>query len=635
MQGADVEINIFVQTKMYSRIYESNVTVNLQDLGLSPGCWLAAILVLLAEGSRVRRELTSRVGNIIKAIAIGKNSEAFLQIASLPTENISASSLRDMFSALEEAVDRAEARDQCKYKISQEFRGFVYQKIQILGGKGDIHRHSVGYKTIFQVSRQPRKIISDFSDDENAPLGAIKVDDVSGIHEQIHQRLEADLERIISACGDELAWHKNARDYLHYCKGFNPTPRELELVRKAMMIRSSRSTLANSGMFDIQVEVVISAILIVIESDRLCYLSREYKPVFDWYAPHIRSIQAGFGLKMESAHFCMLLDRLSSNEMKAIFNLLLCHTGWNAGSLIDMELWSIDRSGGDYVFQGFKSKTGDYTPHMHMDKYYSHGKSAIDLLLWNREQLVRFELLESSSPYLWYSWSQTFEVYEKQSIGIFINNKDFLARHNLPGYSFDQIRSQVMSRDILVANESIDGVRRKSGHLSASTTHGYLQQLIFHRLASVVNLDFQRKLEATVIWDLRQDNGNTAGDSTTELNRHIRLTPIGDGASCKSPTTAPLGFEMVDGLCRADGCHLGNGCPNRVINIDADALRALVRKRKYYLTNWHRLYLDNKHRFELIHGPALMFSFCLYDYISGSDYSWFLREIEAEVSNEK
>lgn len=63
-------------------------------------------------------------------------------------------------------------------------------------------------------------------------------------------------------------------------------------------------------------------------------------------------------------------------------------------------------------------------------------------------------------------------------------------------------------------------------------------------------------------------------------------------------------------------------------------MQELVRKRQYYLKNWSRLEANNPKAFEVMHGPAILFTLGLYDYIATGRHGHTLKEIEGEVLRE-
>ncbi|WP_417228650.1 hypothetical protein [Amphritea sp.] len=629
-------ISIFCEGKMYSRMYATTVEIRTEELNINPESWMYRLLLLISEGSVIKKLHTSGVTLFFDAIKLGCNNEIFNSVKNLLPDDLSDSSLRDMFFQLEEELRQSEFSPSTKHKMSQSFRCLIFEWIDRLCLKNTIHRQSVGFKSSMKYKRNPREMISDFADltapeGLDVPIGAIEFESINELHNKALEKVEFDLSKIVEAGGRELELHEEFRKYLKACREIDPGRTLLNLVRRLLNKKITRPAWESCGIFKKSCEIIVSAVLQVIEDDRLCYLDREYNPSFEWFSRYADQLGKRFGVPIMGRRLFFLENRLESLELKAIFNILLCHTGWNAGSLIEMERSSITPEEGGYCLVGYKEKTDNYTPPVHLDKYYSYGKKAVDLLIWNSEQLIKFGLLDKNEQRLWFSWGLKFAAYENQSIGIFVDLRSFTRRHGLPDYSYEQIRTQVMAKDILANKGSIDPVRRSAGHKLSITTHGYLQQLVFHRLASAVNLDFQRKFESTILWRLKEKGFAGASKSTSGPKNLLDLTPIGDGTSCRSPTDVPPGLELVGGICRAEHCHLNGGCPNQMIVIDKEALRALVRKRKYYIGNWQRLYLENRHKFEAIHANAFLFNIALYDYIKDSNYSGFLREVEREI----
>ena len=629
-------ISIFCESKMYSQIYPTTFEIRTEELRLSSDSWIYRLLILLSESSVVKKIQTSAIASFIDAIQLGCGNEIFNEIKNLVVSDLVDSTLRNMFFQLEEELHQSEYSPSTKYKVSQNFRGMIFEWIGRLGLESPIHKQSVGFKSSLKYKRNPRSMISDFADSTapeglSVPVGAIEFQSISELHSKALEKVEFDLRKIVEAGGRELEWHDEVRCYLKECRKIVPGRELLQIVRRLLRNEITKPAWESCGIFNNSCESIVSAVLQIIDDERLCYLKREYNPFFNWFGRFTDSLSERFSVPIIARRLFFLENRLETFEMKAIFNILLCHTGWNSGSLIETERSSITPQDGGYLLVGYKSKTDNYTPPVHIDKYYSYGIKSIELIIWNRDQLIKFGLLDRDEQRLWFSWGTRFAVYEDQSIGIFVGLKLFTSRHGLPDYSYEQIRTQVMAKDILANKGSIDPVRRTAGHKLSITTHGYLQQLVFHRLASAVNLDFQRKFESTILWRLNEKGVAVSTKSMSTPKNLLDLTPVGDGTYCKSPTDVPPGLEMIGGICRAEQCHSNGGCPNQMIVIDKDALRALVRKRKYYIGNWQRLYLENRHKFEAIHAAAFLFNIALYDYIKDSNYSGFLSEMEREV----
>lgn len=628
-------ILIHTRNKAYSRVYAGKCKIDISKYQLPLDSWIYRLMGKLAEISRVDPLHTSKIHMFRSALDVSIGSQDARNYLELTIQNLSSNKIRAMFDLVEGLLDKLDCSASTKYKMSQEFRSVTLMGIRMFDEFGHLNKSTVGYKTRLQYRRAPREMISDFVDalDSNASagvIGAISFSDVKDLHQKTYDKLMVDLDKIINACITELEWHEKVRKEFNRCLALSISPDFVDLVRRLLRGSFNKGVLAL--VLEESKEKVLSAILAVIDEDRLAFADREYTPNFEWAIPVKSALLDSVGFHLhKSEHFYLLGSRLASSELRAIFNLLLCYTGWNAGALIGMEVSEVNKIGAYYVIRGFKSKTDDYTPPFHLDKYCRYGVKSLEKLIWNRESLIEHGLLSDSSTNFWYGWTKSFERVNEQSIGLFMNNTWFSARHGLPNYSYDQIRTQVMSLGIIQSNGNIDAVRREAGHFSSVTTAKYLDQPIFRRIASSVNFDFQKKLESTVVWDLVESGEMNYDGSTIDVTRRLKLIPIGDGASCISPTTPPAGNATVNGLCLGDRCHKDSGCENRVVNINVAALESLILKKRYFQNNWQRLYLANSYKFESVLAPAMLFNFALYEFISTSKFSGVLRKLEKEM----
>ncbi|HCI1915386.1 TPA: hypothetical protein NOE89_000908 [Pseudomonas aeruginosa] len=635
MQDSASLLRIYTRNKAYSRVYTSQYELHISEYGLSPNAWMYSLLKSMSERTRIEPLHNSKYVMFKNTLDIAIRTPGIKRYLELEVCKLTASDMRLMFDLVETELEKIDRTDSTKYKLTQEFRSVILAGIKMLEGCEHLHRKSIGFKTRLQYVRPPREMISDFVEVIEAPsgedvIGAIRFTDVKDLHQKTYEKLNVDLERIIDACITELEWHEKVRKEFERALALQLSPGLVEMVRGLLRGRVYKGVIRE--VYEFTGEQLLGAILTVIKEDRLAFSNRSYSPEFEWAIPLKTKVLSSMGFSLyKSEHFYLLGYRLSSDELRAIFNLLLCHTGWNSGSLIEMERAEVQRTGGDYVIRGFKAKTGDYTPPVYIDKYCRGGGDALNKLIWNKDSLIECGLVSGASTNFWYGWGRGFHIHEKQSIGLFVSNKSFTNRHGLPDYSFDQIRTQVMSKSVLMSSGNIEVVRRGAGHLGSVTTAKYLDQPIFRRIASSVNFDFQSKLEAAVIWDLMQKGEIKKGRSNIDVSRRLKLVPVGDGASCVSPSNPPAGIETFDGMCRGESCHKSGGCENRVIHINVAALEALILKKKYFQNSWQRLYLANSHKFESVYAPAMLFNLALYEFISTSNYSGFLKKIEKEL----
>jgi hypothetical protein len=280
---------------------------------------------------------------------------------------------------------------------------------------------------------------------------------------------------------------------------------------------------------------------------------------------------------------------------------------------------TIDRG---VLIQGFKTRTGDHTPIAHIAPSDAAAIWAIRFLVRRLDALQKYGFVPPGSKSLWLG-----SRYSKDGPRLFIASNalhSFQKRHRLPQFSFDQIRPEVIAASVV--NGEIENGRRIAGHVGISTTGHYLDQLLLNRLNSAINLEFQKRLERSVRWNIREESSQEVSPALLDL------APIGDGASCRDPQHPPVAAWFDNTGCKAQDCHRGNGCPNREILIDADRIREIALTTRYYRKSWKELAEENWERFEKQHLPALIFNTTLKSIVRRGPYGFLFRTIEGEIN---
>jgi hypothetical protein len=201
----------------------------------------------------------------------------------------------------------------------------------------------------------------------------------------------------------------------------------------------------------------------------------------------------------------------------------------------------------------------------------------------------------------------------------------FCREHRLPRFSFEQMRVQTLTAES-VQDGGLRSALEAAGHKSLRTLSTYIDQLLARRLNSSINLEFQRRVEAEIVYSMEPD-------SSLPYARSM-LYPIGDGASCADPRNPPFSEYLEQGVCDGRRCHAGSGCPNVRLVINAERAEEVVRLSTYYRRNWARLIDQNRDTFLKQHLPNLTFNMALLGVLERGPHAHLVRDLHQKIERE-
>jgi hypothetical protein len=618
---------------------------------LSKGAWAREMLRRLAENASRHPAPTSETAGLGHTFNFAVSQPECLELINLPCELVRRDEIRLLFQRLESRIKTDTPwTQQTRKRYFAYFRASVLLATQELPFPEQITNDSLRYRTTIARKSEPRKLISDLVDESadapelTEPLGAVSHETTAELYTKTQAKVECDLARIIEACVIELKFWGRVRQKVGELSKIPPTSIEktiLENLLRSEGMYSKWSFEQANDEFTPERRVGLYAqfarengVMKSTSGSGFTFPGLK-KALTDWLR-----VDEKQWLGERPRRVLVTPYRMLSSELIAAFILLLCHTGWNSNSLINMPAAMIKEDGCNVEvllrkaeIQGFKSKTDDDTPMVFLDNTHRYALEALNLILWNLRQLKLLGLVSPDEQRLWFTFTTGgAEKLTEQYIGFQNALSNFIRKHTLPKFSLDQIRTQVLVAQQL-RFRNLDATRRVAGHVNLSTTGRYLEQEIFNRINSSVNLEFQRRLEATVHFRMLE-----VGDSVvpsfekTRIDKEL-LVPIGDGTSCESPSRPPFKDYLDGEICSAQMCHSGSGCSNRRIIIDANRVEEIVRTRNYYARRWKGLLENNPESFEINHFDKMVFNLALYDYVKNSLYVAVLKKIEASLEN--
>ncbi|MRT30406.1 hypothetical protein [Herbaspirillum sp. CAH-3] len=297
--------------------------------------------------------------------------------------------------------------------------------------------------------------------------------------------------------------------------------------------------------------------------------------------------------------------RLPNRLLTSIFVFLLERTGWNPGALGKMTTDGIIRVGHSLTLQGFKNKTDDDTPNYEVARNDTWVQIAVVMLERNLEQLKNHKIVPSDEKRIWFGW----QALGHDEIGNFIHFgtlRDFATDHELPFFSPKELRP-LRAASIYLEDFDLKAVQSMLGHSSIDTVEDYLRGSILFHINEAKALQFQRTIEATLIFATRGEAGMISMKIDQKFVDPELLYPTGDGGVCKNPYDPPHEKSQKDQTCDGLRCHVNGGCPNYRLVVTDRTLELALRTRDFYRSRWQELIHRNETAFQRLHFPRIVF----------------------------
>lgn len=311
--------------------------------------------------------------------------------------------------------------------------------------------------------------------------------------------------------------------------------------------------------------------------------------------------------RMSSAPWSYARHRLPNPILTTIFIAILNHTGWNPGSLGELTMDRIEVLPGDrYRIQGYKSKTDDDTPAVDVPKSVRVVHKAITLLIWNHKQLKKLSLIQESEQRLWFGW-QIDKFQAVLDCGLSTRIDLFCSRNGIERFNLSELRPMAAAVTYLPQRD-LEAVRILLGHKDLQTSDAYLRDTLFFRLNEANMLQFQRRIETSLIFSLGGEPRVAKMRLSPRDIDPALLVPTGDGGTCSAPFDGPPQLQLKVGEpCAGLHCQQGEGCPHYRLQVDRNTIELALRTRIYYRARWSTLFQSNPIAFRQIHLPRLLF----------------------------
>ncbi len=611
-------MNLTFQTRfvLHQHTYLSEKVLDTAQLGLGKRGWLIEALGDVAKESEFQGILVGEFLNLQRGLPILTSLLAWKKLPVESLEGVEVNDLIRLFQHFENAlIATKNLTEIVKGQTSASCRRLITDYIRRLPGATALGRVKVLFKTKLTAHYPNRGLISDIPFDTEYPLEAMPHKNIDDLKRKTLERLQSDVDLISAACVKEL------QDFELVCQKMRD--------RRATALKMGRASIKRFEEAATQKWTLkkIEFVTGPIDKDDLLtyYLQtppRKFRPgglSYPYGAALKTILTAQIAYDGANLSHMLQLDLLgTTRELLACLLLIQFHTGWNVNSVLMLKDSDIQGAAPPYRIQSIKTRTADHTPVSFVEQ---GDKWVVYSLMFLRKRLMemkRLNLVLQTEDRLWVNpYLRTINT-RRQYVGWGDTLRRFIARNNLPKFSLEQVRNQVLALTSQ-GKTGIQGAQHLAGHKSISTTGHYIDSILLRRLNSAINLEFQRRLEASTILDFR--------NTESRKPQQLKPMPIGDGTTCIDPREPPYAEMLEDAICRGLDCHTGDGCPNRRIVINAERLEEIVRTAKYYKTNWTYLANSNPDAFHHHHLPSMILNFGLQTILEQGPYRHLYRSV--------
>lgn len=600
----------------FDQRYSVTYDLSLTSTGLRPGGWLWRYLRQVARDSELTPLHSSDARELKLALEEACRVRSWKTLDQTEAGEVTKGVIWRAFTDFEEALLNHPLGGATTSAMSAELRKFTLRAVE-LNQKGLAGLVRASFKSRLKHTSAPRPLISQLPglDENNAPrhpLDAIAHETLSDLRKKQRALLEGDLAKLEMACEREMSDHYDFVRRLKEALNAQVTAEELELVggstiwtkteRKNEWFDKIAPDPLHLGSIYLRLIETQSAASRPVISFRLCRLGviRE------------KLVEVGV-VASDSPENPFRSYLFGDADVRVACALALqSHTGWNCSAVLTLTSDRVTGSKPPYTIQGYKSKTDSDAPACIIEASDSLACQAIEFLMQRLANMRRMNIVPSGETRLWINPSNVKSITGRASTYVSYPSdlKSFQAKHGLPPFSPDQVRAQVLAIRSNLGSVPEDA-RQTAGHLVLDTTAGYLQQEIIKSLNSAINLQFQRKLEKSILYE-----GILSGK---EADRDIEASlfyPIGDGSSCSDAKQPPSASYLKDGICSGQNCHTGDGCDNRRIVLNRARVLENWEQIRFYKRNWKSLLAGYPDRFKRVHLPSMTFAFALGEVIA-------------------
>lgn len=612
---------IRLTARLHQTEYTSDEVLKRSKFGLGTGSWVWTALRHTAQLSEVKRLQKAEVLAALATMERLSVNPRWRRLSNVPMAEVNVDLLMEMFVLLEDdLIAQPTLGSHTKHSTSIRTRKLLLKFLDAQGVAASALVRKRFRSRLPKSRDDHRQLISDDAVEIDGtklpPVGAIPHQTLVELQAETERILNRPLEKIRNACGEVFDEYRSAvaklddfarepvdKQLLGYLEGF---------VQRGTGLSGPRRYLNEKPIRE------------VAKCYRVIAMRRRKFERFQMF----RGIELEAFIKSE---FCesWRLESLfgpelyASRVMLACLLVLQCHTKWNCNSVLELQDNWISSTEAPFDIRSYKRRINSHTPISSVEPSDQDAVWAVAFLRGRLNFLKRLGLVKSSEQRLWLNVAQRDRdgmIRPYVAWGTFL--KRFISHYNLPRFSLEQVRVQSLTA-LSVRKGGLAVAKEASGHASIRTTGIYIDQLIAKRLNSSINLEFQQRLE-------REINEVAANP---KARRTGLLRPVGDGAYCADPLHPPFEDYLQEGLCDAKSCHSNDGCINRRLIVNDQAIEAAVRTSVYYQRNWARLMDENRDRFLSYHLPSMLFNFAYVAVLDKGPHGPKLRTIQKRIAD--
>lgn len=633
-------LKVMCHDRAHGRNYTQVVEFDCKKYFLKRNSWLRQVLlgmsresaVVPGEGRGIRA-----FKNLLDQLVLHFPCVKYLQ---MDVALVGRREAAELFTMMEDALLETRhlfARsksDRTLVASSGAFRRYMCARGKDIGFREELSVTAIPFKSRWKTKRSGRVTLSDHvavnsRGESIPPVDAYPHKDVKTLREVQLARLRADAAKPISSYTEELEFWAGVRSKIEVLSKNQFSPDEINIVKNFVLGRKREHFQS-----PIPLERFIGAI---------AYLGGEpaTAPVFQRLGFNGASAKDQIGKYFDISpgrwqnqtvmNVLLITQRMTPRELAAAFGILLFHSAWNSDSLRMIEREWIQLCGDGYQIVSSKPKTGAVTPDVFIDSENQGGRAALELLIWNHARQKELGLISENEAGVWFSWPRKNHYPQtKQYSQIHVVLNVLNEFYGIPHFSMDQVRTHMLTI-ASYAGSFMTVPKEIAGHRNLHTTGGYLEQVVREKFGKAVNLEFQRRIENTVIFQLETIKSFPRRPKQEFVDVKL-LVDVGDGTSCIDPQNPPDGdWRRKSGFCDGTQCHVRDGCKNNRIVVTEDRVEEVFRLQKFYQAHWLGLLEKNNDAFEKFHAPVMLFNIALIHYFKASIYWPEIEKIKNRV----
>lgn len=595
------------RTRTHSIDRTGEVVLYREDvLGEVSAVWVWDALLTTARSSQKNPLVRSSLMLLLNALKKISQLPSWALLCSMEPSLISMEAVLKMFTDFDILLLKT-CNSNNAYRLSVAFRSFFGGAVVQVSTDARLKQLRKTFKTKCSFNRNGRQLISDVVHHSRPILAALPHESLKDLYKSTAEILETDLEKVRQAALDVVANYDASIAELDRIEAIGFSFFDVVAMERLFLDGSQEDY-----SWDIKsIEIYISIRLSIVQGKRPRVAVLEYARLPPSIMEHAKFLSRVEKIEKNFVGWLKSREFPSKEVLLSCALIIQIKTGWNFSSVLDLSSESVDVKALPHRLQSVKTKVGDETPLVLIEKSDDDVLSVLSLLSTRSASMERLGIRNSG---IWTGPRASADgVYKKLSSW---RLEYFCRKHDLPEFSPDMLRGQVIAVDS-VNKGNFPLAQSKAGHSSPSTTFHYLNKNVIRNLNSANTFEFEKRFDATIRYFL-DPNALTKDEK-------ILSYPIGDGSSCAHPESPPTDDWLSSGLCTAKHCHEGEGCVNRRIEIDENRIEEVALTKNYYQSNWVRLFNDNPHSFEKTHLPNMMFAFALYGAISRGPYRHLIR----------